>query len=94
MTDPVSKYKALSSVLEDKIKIMNSQVLVGGKKLEDTPQFIIALEEKQKVIHKEYQERLLGIEKERQQFAFFGERVPYLLNRRIDPDAINDLDVL
>jgi len=32
-------------VLEDKIKAMNSQILPGGKKIEDTPQFRTALEE-------------------------------------------------
>jgi hypothetical protein len=32
--------------LEEKIKMLNSQLLVGGKKIEDTPQFKSALEEK------------------------------------------------
>jgi kinesin family protein 3/17 len=32
--------------LEEKIKMMNSQLLIGGKKVEDTPQFRNALEEK------------------------------------------------
>lgn len=32
--------------LEEKIKMMNSQMLVGGKKVEDTPQFRNALEER------------------------------------------------
>jgi len=32
--------------LEEKIKMLNSQLLVGGKKVEDTPQFKNALEEK------------------------------------------------
>ena len=32
--------------LEEKIKMMNSQMLVGGKKVEDLPQFRNALEEK------------------------------------------------
>ena len=31
--------------LEEKIKAMNSQMLHGGKKIEDTPQFRSALEE-------------------------------------------------
>ena len=31
--------------LEEKIKAMNSQILPGGKKIEDTPQFRTALEE-------------------------------------------------
>lgn len=53
--------------LEERIKMMNSQLLIGGKKLEETPQFIIALEEKQKAIRKEYEGRLQEIEQERQQ---------------------------
>ena len=36
--------------LEEKIKMLNSQLLIGGKKVEDTPQFKNALEEKQKII--------------------------------------------
>lgn len=36
--------------LEEKIKMMNSQMLIGGKKVEDTPQFRNALEEKQRII--------------------------------------------
>lgn len=36
--------------LEEKIKMMNSQMLIGGKKIEDTPQFRTALEAKQKII--------------------------------------------
>ena len=36
--------------LEEKIKVLNSQLLVGGKKIEDTPQFKTALEERQRII--------------------------------------------
>jgi len=36
--------------LEEKIKMLNSQLLIGGKKIEDTPQFKSALEEKQRII--------------------------------------------
>jgi len=53
--------------LEERIKIMNSQLLPGGKKIEDTPQFRSALEEKQRAIRNEYEVRLQEIEKERQQ---------------------------
>jgi hypothetical protein len=51
--------------LEEKIKMMNSQMLVGGKKIEDTPQFRSALEEKQRLIRQEYEVKLQDIEKER-----------------------------
>jgi hypothetical protein len=44
---------------------MNSQLLIGGKKIEDTPQFRTALEERQKAIRMEYDVKLQEIEKER-----------------------------
>lgn len=52
--------------LEERIKLMNSQLLVGGKKIEDTPQFRTALEERQKAIREEYDIKLQEIENERQ----------------------------
>lgn len=54
-------------MLDEKIQMMTSQVLVGGKKIEDTPQFKTALEAKQRVIRKEYEVKLSELEKERQQ---------------------------
>lgn len=51
--------------LEEKIKFMNSQMLVGGRKLEETPQFITALEERQKAIREEYELKLMDMERER-----------------------------
>lgn len=42
-------------------------MLVGGKKIEDTPQFRSALEEKQRIIRKEYENKLSELEKERDQ---------------------------
>lgn len=36
--------------LEEKIKSLNSQLLIGGKKVEDLPQFKSALEEKQRAL--------------------------------------------
>lgn len=53
--------------LEEKIKVLNSQLLVGGKKIEDTPQFKNALEERQRAIRMEYEGRLGELERERQQ---------------------------
>jgi len=52
--------------LEEKIKMLNSQLLVGGKKIEDTPQFKTALEEKQRLIRQEYEGKLSELERERQ----------------------------
>lgn len=36
--------------LEEKIKIMHSQMLIGGQTVEETPQFLSALQEQQKII--------------------------------------------
>lgn len=52
--------------LEQKIKELTSQLLIGGQRIEDTPQFRNALEQKHKVIREEYEEKLQEIEKERQ----------------------------
>lgn len=54
-------------ILEDKIKAMNSQMLIGGKAIEDTPQFRSALEKKQQIIRQEYEVKLSEIERERGQ---------------------------
>lgn len=53
--------------LEEKIKLMNSQMLTGGKKIEETPQFRVALEKKHKQIREYYDEKLKEIENERNQ---------------------------
>lgn len=53
--------------LEDKIKAMSSQLLLGGQKIEESPQFLYALEEKQKAIKEEYEKKLRDLEKERTQ---------------------------
>ena len=53
--------------LEEKIRLMNSQMLIGGKKVEETPQFRSAIEEHQKIIREQYESKLQEIEKERQQ---------------------------
>jgi kinesin family protein 3/17 len=53
--------------LEEKIKLMHSQMLTGGKKIEETPQFRVALEKKHKQIREFYDEKLKEIERERNQ---------------------------
>ena len=45
---------------------MNSQLLIGGRKIEDLPQFRNALEQQQKIIREQYEKKLLDLEKERQ----------------------------
>ncbi len=47
--------------------MMNSQVLIGGQKLEETPQFLSALEERQTKLSKEFDLKMQEFEKERQQ---------------------------
>jgi kinesin family protein 3/17 len=51
--------------LEDKIHMMYSQMLVGGRKIEETPAFKNALEEQQRIIREQYEKRLNELEKER-----------------------------
>lgn len=53
--------------LEEKIRSLNSQMLIGGKKIEETPQFRSLLEEKQKLIRQEYESKLQEMERERTQ---------------------------
>lgn len=53
--------------LEAKIKMMNLQMITGGTKIEDTPQFRNALQEKQVKLEKDFEQKLLEIEKEREQ---------------------------
>ena len=53
--------------LEEKIRALNSQMLIGGKKIEETPQFRTLLEEKQKLIRLEYEQKLQEMERERTQ---------------------------
>ena len=53
--------------LEEKIRLMNSQLLIGGQKIEETLQFRNAVEEEQKKIRSQYEDRLKELEKERTQ---------------------------
>eukprot|EP00826_Nyctotherus_ovalis_P063679 TRINITY_DN9339_c0_g3_i1.p1 TRINITY_DN9339_c0_g3~~TRINITY_DN9339_c0_g3_i1.p1 ORF type:complete len:398 (+),score=161.10 TRINITY_DN9339_c0_g3_i1:215-1408(+) len=67
LSKEVDKEKDERKRLEDKIRVMSSQMLLGGKKIEDTPQFLFALEEKQKAIKQEYDKKLQDLEREREQ---------------------------
>ena len=55
--------------LEAKIRLMNLQMIKGGEKIciEETPQFKNALEEKKYILEKNFEQKLLEIEKEREQ---------------------------
>jgi len=62
-----AKEKEEKERLIARIRMLTSQVLVGGKHIEETPQFKSALEEKQRVIRQEYEQKLNELERERQQ---------------------------
>ena len=47
--------------------MMNSQVIIGGHKIEDTPQFRSAFEERQTILLKEFDQKFQEFERERQQ---------------------------
>lgn len=51
--------------LEERIRVMDSKMLHGGEKIEETKQFRQALEMSQKAIRDEYESRLQEIEAER-----------------------------
>ena len=55
--------------LEAKIRLMNLQMIKGGEKIsiEETPQFKNALQEKKYMLEKDFEQKLLEIEKEREQ---------------------------
>eukprot|EP01028_Stygiella_incarcerata_P011389 TRINITY_DN6437_c1_g1_i1.p1 TRINITY_DN6437_c1_g1~~TRINITY_DN6437_c1_g1_i1.p1 ORF type:complete len:1007 (-),score=355.63 TRINITY_DN6437_c1_g1_i1:282-3302(-) len=52
--------------LEERIMMMQSQLLIGGITVEDTPQFRSALQEEYKRVHRQYEDRLAALEKERE----------------------------
>lgn len=52
--------------LESKILMLNSQMLIGGHKIEDTPQFRKAIELKESIMTREFDLKLQEVEKERQ----------------------------
>lgn len=51
--------------LEEKIRQINSQMLVGGCNIENSPQFRNAIEEQQKLIRAQYEKKISDLEKER-----------------------------
>ena len=65
--DEKKKLEVKKKLKQIKIQMMNSQVLIGGNKLEETPQFISALEERKSILSKEFDSKIQEFEKERQQ---------------------------
>ena len=51
--------------LEEKIRQIQQQMLVGGHSLENSPQFRNALEEQQRIIRDQYEKKMSALEKER-----------------------------
>ena len=75
------------AILEAKIKALTSQVLIGGEAMEDSPAFQFALEEKQRLIRQEYEDKLGDLEKERNQLEdnkVHIERYKHLLLKQRD----------
>ena len=75
------------AILEAKIKALTSQVLIGGEAMEDSPAFQFALEEKQRLIRQEYEDKLVDLEKERNQLEdnkVHIERYKHLLLKQRD----------
>jgi hypothetical protein len=60
------KERGEKRALEQKIKSIDSQMLLGGVKIEDTPQFRNALEQHQEVLKREYENKIKALEVERQ----------------------------
>ncbi|CAD8077157.1 unnamed protein product [Paramecium sonneborni] len=53
--------------LEEKIRQINSQMLIGGCNIENSPLFRNAIEEQQKLIRAQYEKKISDLEKERSQ---------------------------
>lgn len=62
--------------LEQRINSMQSQLLIGGHKVEDMPAFRSLLKKEQRRIRSEYEERLRELEKERQNVEQDKAQVP------------------
>lgn len=62
----IARHKAAMQALQTRIASMQSQLLVGGQKVEDTPQFRTLLAREQERIRQEYEARLNELESERQ----------------------------
>ncbi|KAL4460357.1 hypothetical protein ABPG74_000108 [Tetrahymena malaccensis] len=63
--EELQKEKEEKKMLEEKIKSIQSQVLVGGQKIEQDQKYIEKLEEKQKRIRSEYEKKIQVLENER-----------------------------
>ncbi|KAL4436916.1 hypothetical protein ABPG75_004055 [Micractinium tetrahymenae] len=62
----IMRHKQAMAVLQTRIASMQSQLLIGGQKIEDTPQFRTLLAKEQARIRQQYEERLRELENERE----------------------------
>ncbi|PSC74516.1 Kinesin-II 95 kDa subunit [Micractinium conductrix] len=62
----IMRHKQAMAALQTRIASMQSQLLVGGQKIEDTPQFRTMLAKEQARIRQQYEDRLRELESERQ----------------------------
>ncbi|KAI3425840.1 hypothetical protein D9Q98_007814 [Chlorella vulgaris] len=62
----IMRHKSAMAALQTRIASMQSQLLVGGQKVEDTPQFRTMLAKEQARIRDQYEARLRDLESERQ----------------------------
>ncbi|EFN55673.1 hypothetical protein CHLNCDRAFT_133904 [Chlorella variabilis] len=62
----IMRHKTAMAALQTRIASMQSQLLIGGQKVEDTPQFRTLLAKEQARIRGQYEERLRELESERQ----------------------------
>ncbi|KAG2374384.1 hypothetical protein C9374_010954 [Naegleria lovaniensis] len=58
--------KTLKRKLEEKIAHLQSQLLVGGEKIEETPAFRKLIKQEYERVHKQYEKKLAELERERQ----------------------------
>lgn len=65
----IMRHKAAMAALQGRISLMQSQLLVGGHRVEDTPQFRQLLAAEQDRIRGQYQARLAELEAEREVMA-------------------------
>jgi hypothetical protein len=83
----IARQKAAMSTLQNRIASMQSQLLIGGQNVEDTPAFRTLLAAEQARIREQYSSRLAELEKERGSIAedrAQAERVKGLLMKQRD----------
>lgn len=73
--------------LTQKLQYLESKLLIGGRKIEETPQFKVIIEEKSKMMQMEYENKLLELDKEKrtvEEEKMLVERYKQLLLKQRD----------